>query len=59
MIPAMSRFASKPPRVEHLAELLTDLSFIISERGSQQLSAAAVPLLFGWKIPGMSTKLSS
>src|SRR5271170_3169194 len=37
----------KAPSREHLAELLTDLSFIISERRSQQLGAASVPLLFG------------
>ena len=40
------------PRVEaaareHIAELLTDLALVIFERCSQQLCAAALPLLFG------------
>jgi len=33
---------------EHLGELFADLSFIISERFAQHVSAAAIPLLFGW-----------
>lgn len=36
------------PLREHLAKLLTDLSFIISKRCSQHLCAAAIPLLFCW-----------
>jgi|ERR1700691_3018900 len=35
------------PSREHLVELLPDLSFIISERRCQHLSAASVPLFFG------------
>ena len=38
----------KSAACEHLGELFADLSFIISERCAQHLSAAAIPLLFGW-----------
>jgi len=44
-VPARVEAASS----EHLAELLTNLFFVVSERGSQQLSAAAVPLFFSCK----------